>query len=373
MSFNVGIGIDRGKLRLILPRSLRVSSRYISTGLVDTPENYKRVQVVAWSIENDLRGGKCDIDSYKTAFRPTINTLQMVVNLVELWQQYAEFKQSQVAATTYRKHYQVKWYNHIKALPSHDLSDAVAIRNHIVKTKTPDTAKRLLTYLSACCRWAMKSELVLSNPFDGMASDIKVPKSAKAIDPFSRLERDSIIEAFSVHPYHHYYTNFVSFLFLTGCRPGEAVALRWDRVSSDCSVITFDTSYDSQFDVWTDTKTHRSRKFPCNQVLREILLNIRPSSYSSTSLVFPRPNGKPINMSKFTRNIWKGTSKYKGVVRTPLVERYRCPYNTRHTYITMALEAGVPVALLAKWVGNSPEVIMKHYAGTLVSMDSPVT
>ncbi len=32
----------------------------------------------------------------------------------------------------------------------------------------------------------------------------------------------------------------------------------------------------------------------------------------------------------------------------------------------MAIEAGVSVPQIAKWVGNSSEIIMNHYAGTLV-------
>jgi integrase len=33
-----------------------------------------------------------------------------------------------------------------------------------------------LTQFSACCDWAVKSQLIGENPFEGMASDIKVPK-----------------------------------------------------------------------------------------------------------------------------------------------------------------------------------------------------
>ena len=38
-------------------------------------------------------------------------------------------------------------------------------------------------------------------------------------------------------------------------------------------------------------------------------------------------------------------------------------YNTRHTFITLCISAGVPISDIASWVGNSPEIILKHYAG----------
>ena len=77
---------------------------------------------------------------------------------------------------------------------------------------------------------------------------------------------------------------------------------------------------------------------------------------------------------------WKGYKNRHGnqidgivtqLVKQGKVERYRCQYNTRHTFITMALEAKVSIPQLAKWVGNSPEVIMKHYAGTLRQVQVP--
>lgn len=42
---------------------------------------------------------------------------------------------------------------------------------------------------------------------------------------------------------------------------------------------------------------------------------------------------------------------------------YRNPYQMRHTFITLALRAGMPVTDVAALVGNSPAIIYKHYAG----------
>jgi integrase len=42
---------------------------------------------------------------------------------------------------------------------------------------------------------------------------------------------------------------------------------------------------------------------------------------------------------------------------------YRKLYQTRHTFITLALDNKMDVKDVAKLVGNSPEVIYRHYAG----------
>jgi integrase len=84
------------------------------------------------------------------------------------------------------------------------------------------SAKRVMMHLSACCKWARKSGLIDSDPFYGMASEIKVKKVSNEeieINPFSREERDRIIAAFKSNRYYRHYAPLAEFLFFTGCRP----------------------------------------------------------------------------------------------------------------------------------------------------------
>lgn len=170
------------------------------------------------------------------------------------------------------------------------------------------------------------------------------------------------------------------FLFLTGCRTGEAVALQWRYINTDVTTITFCESYNSSLRLRKTTKTGRSRTFPCNRVLQELLRDIRPTDYQPTDLVFTSPTGKPINNVRFINEVWKGSvtkkQTYKGIVtelvKQGSVRRYRPQYNTRHTFISMVLEAGLTIPQIAALVGNSPTVILRHYAGCLSQVDVPV-
>lgn len=379
----VGLENKQGKIRLRLPRSVAEgSSRYISTGLDFTPENQKKAQVVAWAIEEDIRRNQIDttLERYKQQFRPKQTIAiqrQAELDLSCLWLKYAEYKKPQLAPTTYTKDYVRKFPGHIRNLPTQKLADAVVIRDHLLQTLSTNTAKRVLTYLSACCKWAVKSGLIPSNPFADMAADIRRPKQQQTIEPFTAAERDAILDAFRRHKPHYF--SFVHFLFLTGCRTGEAIALQWKHVNQDCTKITFATSYDSQLGIRKGTKTGIVRHFPCNRQLRQLLTEIRPSVVNTESLVFTSPNGLPIHNTKFTNQVWRGCRSgqkvYKGIV-TELVKlgevsSYRCLYNTRHTFISHCLEAGVPVTTIASWVGNSPEVIFSHYAGVVNDASVP--
>jgi len=383
----VGIETKAGRLRLRLPRAIADGSgRYISTRLEATKENYRKVQVAAWQMEEDIKLGRIGstLQAHLEKFRPKpIKTIAapkpaQQLDLEQLWDRFCEYKKASLATTTYKKEYRGKYSNHIAHLPTKDLADAIAIRDWIIAQLSPIVAKVLLIHLSACLEWAVRSKLAEDNPFKGMASDLKISRDDRyeAIDPFSQTERDNIIAAFENHPRHRHYAPFVRFLFLTGCRTGEAIALQWRHISPDCTSINFADSWDTRLQLRKDTKTHKSRRFPCNASLRQLLLTIKPSQVDPDQLVFTSPQGQPINACKFSHCIWKGYGSCKGVVSQlaldGAVQRYRPPYNTRHTFITMALEKGLTVSQVARLVGNSPEVILQHYASNKLHQEVPV-
>ncbi|MBD2250989.1 site-specific integrase [Nostoc parmelioides] len=386
---NVGIEEYRGKLRLRLPRTVTEGGKqvYLSTGLDSNEINNRRVSSLANWIEEDILTGQLDptLDRYRekleTYRQPQLTLVKPKIpqtDIAELWDKYCEFMKPQLASTTYIKDYARKYRNHIKALPTKDLTQAIAIRDYLLTELSPNAAKRVLTYLSACCKWAVSSGLTKDNPFAGMSEDIKLPKhDSDAIDPFSKEEMNSIIQAFEETRPH--YAPFVKFLFWTGCRTGEAIGLQWKHINSECTQITFSESYDSALNIRKGTKTGKSRRFPCNTQVRQLLQSIRPPSPDLEQSVFTSPTGGIINNTRFSNQVWKGgkmgKKNYKGVIQQlmndGLIDRYRCPYNTRHTFITLMLAEGLTVSTVAKLVGNSPEIILKHYAGNTVPLELP--
>lgn len=384
---SVGIESFQGRLRLRLPRELYGGKqKYLTLGMSDTPENKREADAKARQIEKDILAGYFDptLTKYKPPHHLSIvkskEAPREVLKLAELWEKYTEYRKPLIAETTLKLNYQ-KIASHIEKLPFQEVTDAVSIRDHLLYHNSAYTAKRVITQLNACCNWACESSLLTENPFKGMAEKINVVKDEQDIDPFTSAERDAIIQGFEQHPTYLYYAPFVRFLFMTGCRTSEAVALQWKHIRSDCCQIIFSEAVVcvSSQKIRKNTKTGKSRKFPCNLKLQELLRSIKPENSDPEALVFPSLTGKEINAHTFNAMCWKGTKvhgKYQEgivtrLVREGKVERYRPQYNTRHTFITMALEANVSVPQVAKWVGNSPEIIMKHYAGTLRQVQVP--
>ncbi|GAB4199870.1 MAG: hypothetical protein Fur006_50920 [Coleofasciculaceae cyanobacterium] len=383
---SVGIESCQGRLRLRLPRRVYGGTqKYLTLGLTDTSENRKLAELKARQIEQDIISD--NFDSTLAKYRPqthltVVETIKLnsPMTLLELWNKYTEYRKPQISETTLKLNYQTIG-NHLKKLPFKDVSEALAIREYLLQHNSAYTTKRIITQLNACCDWAFKALLIDTNPFKGIAESIKVLEEKSHIDPFSIAERDAIIQAFEQHSTYCYYAPFVSFLFATGCRTSEAVGLRWKHINDDCSKITFSEAVVcvSSQKIRKDTKTHKSRKFPCNASLQKLLRSIQPENPDSDALVFPSLTGKEINAHTFNALCWKGTKvhgKYHDGIVTRLVkegkvERYRPQFNTRHTFITLCLRIGISIVEASEWVGSSPDVITKHYAGVFRQFQVP--
>ena len=78
-----------------------------------------------------------------------------------------------------------------------------------------------------------------------------------------------------------------------------------------------------------------------------------------TPLLFPAPEGGPLNLDNFRKRDWTPAVEAAGV-RTPAT-----PYDLRDTFASNALAAGVTVFELAKIMGTSVRMIERHYGALL--------
>jgi integrase len=362
------VQIKSSNNRLQLVFSFGGKRHYLSAGYPDTSEYRKLAKMKASEIEKDILYERFDPTLEKYKPKSALSTVTRVTpistpkpNLAELWGKYVEWKRPQCAPSTMKNQYQA-YSSYLERLLIHDLNRANEIRDYVLQTIPLNSAKRFIVALSACCKWAVKSGLIIENPFHGMAGKIQLPKSEKAdddINPFSLAERDQIIKGFRSNRYYDFYTPLVEFLFATGARPSEALALQWKHVTSDLKFISFEqavTVSEKGLAVKQGLKTQEKRKFPCNARVEAILRNIKPENAKPNDLLFPSPEGKHIDFQNFRNRAWK-------TVLEALDIAYRKPYQTRHTFITLALENGLDAKDVGLLVGSSPEVIYRHYAG----------
>jgi integrase len=229
------VQIKTSNSRLQLVFSYGGKRHYLSLGLDDNLQNRKVAEMKARTIELDMLSGHFEgVEKYKP--KSSLSTIEAITpiftpkpNLAELWEKFIEYKRPQCSPNTMKYTYGV-YTSYLQKLPTHELDQANEIRDYIVKNIPLDSGKRFITRLSACCTWAMKAGLISEDPFNGVAVEIKLPKSRKSedqINPFTKEEKDAIIQAIETDQFcpkasgfkHSRYAPLIKFMFATGCRP----------------------------------------------------------------------------------------------------------------------------------------------------------
>lgn len=177
---SVQIKTSNGRLQLVF--SFSGKRHYLFLGFDDTPQNRKLAEMRAREIELDILSGHFEgTEEYKPS--SALSTTEGITpistpkpDLAELWDKFMDYKRPQCSENTMVYMYGV-YTGYLSKLPSHNLDQATEIRDFVLKTFPLESGKRFITRLSACCKWEIQSGLISENPFEGMATEIKLPKS----------------------------------------------------------------------------------------------------------------------------------------------------------------------------------------------------
>jgi integrase len=232
------------------------------------------------------------------------------------------------------------------------------------------TFNKRLGYLKSCLNWAIDEGLCTGpNPYLKVKS-LKPRPHDERVKPFSTAEIQSIIDGFKEH--YPAYAPFVRFLFATGVRTGEAIALQWKHISFEyrqikiCESLSLDRAGNGYQRIRKGTKTDTVRYLPLAGSLSDLLRSIEPIHPDPDALVFPLQSGKPIDPGRFREHIWKP------LLALVCVE-YRNPYQTRHTLLTHAvMDPSIGVLGAAKIAGHKDSrMVTQHYARFIGQPDLP--
>lgn len=368
---NVKIEDNQGAIRIrVQLQGKRYAFAPIARGKYYNKRDYKQAELLAKQIELDILQGTFDttLSKYKddTSKTPT-ETKYEAQNLSTLWPKFVEYKRGTgLADSSLYVDYVKRVGNMLPKLPSLSLEDSIDIRDWILENKPPQQARKIMLRLSECGAWAVDSHLIKENPFEKMTRSLSrnIQRTAKEgdIDPFSKEERDEIIQAFNLHHCYNHYTSLVEFLFYVGCRPSEALALRWQDVEQDR--IHFSYAYVLK-KTKEGLKTQKTRIININHQVREVLEKAKQQQ-NHLEIIFTTPRGERINWDSFNHHAWR-----KIMSSLPHI-RYRPPYQMRHTYITLLVQSGEPLTDIAKLCGNSPRTILENYAGITRNYVPPV-
>jgi integrase len=173
---------------------------------------------------------------------------------------------------------------------------------------------------------------------------------------------------------------FFAVMLYAALRPAEAVGLR----EQDCHLpetgwgtLTLRETRPVSGKRWTDSgqrhdkrglkarEADTDRPVPIPPLLVTVLrAHLAEFGTAKDGRLFPNERGDVLGTSSYWR-VWQEARPLALPpikAASPLAQR---PYDLRHTCITNWLNAGVPVAEVARRAGNSPEVIHRRYEGCI--------
>lgn len=354
---SVAIGSDRGMLRLLWRHQ---GKRYVmALGVPDTPVNRSVAQIKASQIQLDIASENFDPSLKRYKALATVEGKS--INCDELFRQFIEYKQQFLDPRSLDKYHaclkQIQGFIGDRPAEEIDTSLTFAFSDWLKAQLSMGTVKERLNLLKAAFDYGVEQEWVRENPWVEVVETFKVPPK-KAPEPFTTLEITRIINGFENHPIYFYLAPYVKFLFYSGCRTAEAIGLRWGSISENCSTIWIGESLTKG--VRKSTKTNKARTIHTSERLKKVLLSIRPDNPSPDSLVFVTPRGSSIQENNFRNRAWEP-------ILTELGIKYRKPYNTRHTFVSHALEKGLTPATVASMTGHDIQTLYENYAGCIQS------
>lgn len=155
-------------------------------------------------------------------------------------------------------------------------------------------------------------------------------------------------EKFSASVRFPVYRIFFEFLYWTGCRRGEALAITKDRITPDGHV----TIRESIKHFSDGAKSTKNRKIRTIQLDPQLIEDIRPLMEADGIYLFYGDRTLPITniQREFTRAI-----KASGVKPIRL-------HDLRHSHVSNLIAAGVPVPAVAQRIGDTIQQVEKTYA-----------
>lgn len=202
----------------------------------------------------------------------------------------------------------------------------------------------LISPLRAALQEAVQDDLLDRNPLEGWRYRKQEPPKPSTVDPFTPEEQVAILDELEGQG-----RNLIQFAFWTGLRTSELIALNWSDIDFVRETISVNKAVTKDSVEPESTKTRAgTREVALLKPAADALRNQWVYTGEAADRIFhnPKTNQPWSGDRQIRRGLWSPALKRAGV-------RYRYPYQTRHTYASMMLSAGEPLAWVSHQMGHS--------------------
>ncbi|MFQ5433014.1 MAG: tyrosine-type recombinase/integrase, partial [Nitrospinota bacterium] len=209
------------------------------------------------------------------------------------------------------------------------------------------TKKNCLTIISAFFRWSVKRGQLLKD----------MPYMPELDEPQDELIKYLTVEQQGEVLKHvpADYIPIIRFLMFYGTRPSEALAVQLEDVVWPEQTIVLQHTINSDNELVRCTKTKRMRFLYIDSEIEPVIAVAMKNRIGKDYLFINPRTGNRFSMWGI-QGVWRSARKAAGL------EEYVLTEGTRKTVATIAFNRGVDVKDVADALGNSPEILKKHYA-----------
>lgn len=176
-------------------------------------------------------------------------------------------------------------------------------------------------------------------------------------DPFTLEEAEVLLDKMTDGRARDYF----EFAFFTGLRPSEQIALRWPNVDLRAGTVKVDSALTRGKE--KGTKTSSLRMIELTGRARQVLERQHKITQLAGLQVFIDEAGNPFASTYGPLNSWwKPAMKLSGL-------RHREARQTRHTFATTCLMAGITPGWVAQQLGHAPEMFFRVYSRWIEGAD----
>lgn len=169
---------------------------------------------------------------------------------------------------------------------------------------------------------------------EGRVRSLTLPEARRLIDVAAKSKRSPLL------------VDFVRLALNTGCRRGELLNLRWERVDLKANLILLEGE---------DTKNGRRRSVPLNEEARAAMLNLarfRAEHCPASEWVFARRDG---SRQQSIRQAFRIALRKAGIADFRI-------HDLRHTCASWLVSAGQPLPAVRDLLGHSTVKMTERYA-----------
>lgn len=210
--------------------------------------------------------------------------------------------------------------------------------------REPGTVRKVFAHARIMFTAAVRDGVIASNP----VSVARKPKRARPkIEPYTPAELARVVAAATGRRT----ARVLALLAATGCRAGEAAALDVGDYAPATGMLCITKTHCRRFGTRRPKSANGVRTIRVPEQARAAL--VAATGGRTTGPVFVTQGGGRVTHSRL-REVWRVVTRQLGLP-------FRKPHTLRHSVGSAMVAAGVPIAEVAKYLGDSVQTIVSTY------------